>query len=185
MPAVEQPGEFVGSHQVFQLAHHAAQRVLVRLQGIAALAHALPHRLYVAGEQAQPDHYDEHHEHLQCSPARQLETLLQGLYQVDAGKSDERQRRTAGEDPRRQLEHAEQQGQHVEHHEGAAQAVDVIEEIGQPGDRHQHLRLGQAGIGVTQVATAGEQPEEGQLASHHQGGAGRRGGRRCAVEAAE
>lgn len=25
-------------------------------------------------------------------------------------------------------EHAEQQGQHVEHHEGAAQAVDVIEE---------------------------------------------------------
>ncbi|MCW5312290.1 hypothetical protein IGA85_33345, partial [Pseudomonas aeruginosa] len=44
---------------------------------------------------AQPDHYDEHHEHLQCSPARQLETLLQGLYQVDAGKSDERQRRYA------------------------------------------------------------------------------------------
>ncbi len=70
MPAVEQTGEFVGGHQVFQLAHHAAQRVLVRLQGIAALAHALPHRLYVAGEQAQPDHYDEHHEHLQCSPAR-------------------------------------------------------------------------------------------------------------------
>lgn len=35
MPAVGTARvEFVGGHQVFQLAHHAAQRVLVRLQGI-------------------------------------------------------------------------------------------------------------------------------------------------------
>ena len=41
MPAVEQPGQLIGGHQIVELAHHAAQGVLMRLQGKPALAHAL------------------------------------------------------------------------------------------------------------------------------------------------
>ena len=48
--AIEQPGQLIGGGQAFQLAHHPAQGVLVRLQGEAALAHALAQGLQVAGE---------------------------------------------------------------------------------------------------------------------------------------
>ncbi|MNJ68782.1 hypothetical protein D3C77_650600 [compost metagenome] len=41
MPAIEQACEFIGGHQVFELAQHAAQGVLVRLQGKTPLTHAL------------------------------------------------------------------------------------------------------------------------------------------------
>lgn len=43
MATVEQPGELISGDQVLELAHHPAQGVLVRLQGEAALAHALAH----------------------------------------------------------------------------------------------------------------------------------------------
>ncbi|MNN33056.1 hypothetical protein D3C81_1467940 [compost metagenome] len=41
MPAIEQPGQFVGCDEVFELAHHSAQRVLVCLQREAPLPHAM------------------------------------------------------------------------------------------------------------------------------------------------
>ena len=172
MSAVEQPGEFVGGHQVLELTHHAAQRVLVRLQRIPALAHALAQRLHVAGEQAQPGEYDEQHQQLQHGLRRQLQALLEGFVEVQPGEGDEGQRRTTGEHPGLQLEDAEQQDQHVEHHQRATRGIHVGQEQGVPDHRHQYLRLGHARVGEALVAPGEEQPAEHQLTAGDQQGAG-------------
>ena len=58
---VVQPSQLIGGGQVLQLPHHAAQGVLVRLQRIATLAHALAQAIYVTGEQAHPDQRHQQH----------------------------------------------------------------------------------------------------------------------------
>ncbi|MNF07001.1 hypothetical protein D3C80_2070750 [compost metagenome] len=65
MPAVKQPGEFVGCHQAFELAHHSAQGVLMRLQGEPPLTHTLARHLDVTGVKHQPHEHHKQHAHLQ------------------------------------------------------------------------------------------------------------------------
>ncbi len=185
MPAVEQPGEFVGGHQVLQLPHHPAQGVLVRLQGETTLTHPLAHRLHVAGEQAQPDQQDEQHPDLQPGHARVHQQHAVGLDQHHRGEAEEGEQRAAHEHPGRQLEHTEQQDQHVEDHEDATRGVEEGQYRWLPGQRHQHLGLGQAGVVETQVAPGQKQPEKHQLAAHDaqgQPGRGRYGTDEEAVE---
>ena len=188
MPAVEQPGEFIGGDQVLELAHHPAQGVLMRLQGEATLAHALAHGLHVAGEQTQPDQQDEQHPHLQPGHARVHQLHAVGFDQHHGSEAEEGEGGAAHEHPRRQLEHAEQQDQYIEHHHHAARAVEQRQHRRLPRQCHQHLGFGQAGIVTTQVTPGKEQPEEHQLTAEHaqgQPGGGADGTEEKAIEHGE
>ena len=96
-----------------------------------------------------------------------MQLLLRGFPQVEAEKTAEGKGRATGEDPRRQLEHAEQQDQHIEHQQGATAAVEQSQQIGQPATADQDLRLGHARITKAQVVVAAQQGKEQQLTEHH------------------
>ncbi|MNH35671.1 hypothetical protein D3C79_963800 [compost metagenome] len=99
MPTIEQARELVGGHQVFELAHHPAQRVLVRLQGKTPLAHALSRGLDIAGIQHQPHQHDEQHTDLQHRHGRvgQLEVIA--LPERDRTETEEHQQRATHKGP--------------------------------------------------------------------------------------
>src|SRR5690606_17005860 len=157
VPAVEQPGQLVGGDQALELTHHAAQGVLVRLQRVAALVHALTQGLYIAGEQAEPDQPDEQRAALQQGLARFGQAQLVALPQVEPGEGEEGDGGAAHEYPRAQLEYAEHQDDQVEHQQAATRAIELGQQRGVQEQADQDLRLGQAGVGETQVAPAAEQ----------------------------
>ena len=66
------------------------------------------------------------------------------------------------------MEQPEQQNQHVKHQERAACLVQMGDQPGLPAQPQQHLRLGQAGVGKTQVAAAVKHREQRRLADDHQ-----------------
>ena len=107
VPAITQAGQLVRGGQVFQLTHHATQRVLMRLQGKTPLAHTLTHGLGVTGKQTQPHQHHGQHTRLHKGRARLIQLQGIGFIQVQAGKAEEGKQRATGEDPRRQLKHAE------------------------------------------------------------------------------
>lgn len=98
--AIEQAGQLVGGHQVFQLPHHPAQGVPVRLQRITALAHALAQGLHVAGEQALPDQTDKQRAALQQGLPGVVHAQLVAFPQVEPGEGEEGDGGAAHEHPR-------------------------------------------------------------------------------------
>ncbi|MNY05978.1 hypothetical protein D3C86_1387170 [compost metagenome] len=79
------------------------------------------------------------------------------------------------------MEQAEQQDQHVKHQKRAPGFVQMGDQPGLPAQPQQHLRLGQAGVGETQVVAAVEHREQGGLADHHQRAADGDIGKRCII----
>ncbi|MCY1429472.1 hypothetical protein D9M71_453900 [compost metagenome] len=168
MPTVEQAGQLVGGDQVFKLAHHAAQGVLMGLQGIAPLAHALACGLNIAGIQAQPAQHHQQGTGLQRQQRPIEMCCLPSRPGNQPNETAQHQQRAAHKHPPAQVKQAEHQDQGVEHQEGAAALVKLGQQPGLPGDRQQHLELGQARVVKAQVATAGEHPAEQQLAHQQQ-----------------
>ncbi|MNL30814.1 hypothetical protein D3C87_1525720 [compost metagenome] len=95
MPAVEQAGHFIGGDEVFKLAHHPAQRVLMRLQGEASLAHTVSRCLDKTGIQHQPDQHHQQHAHLQRRQRRVGQLEVVALPQRDGAETEEHQQGTA------------------------------------------------------------------------------------------
>ncbi|MNY05979.1 hypothetical protein D3C86_1387180 [compost metagenome] len=95
MPAIEQPRELVSGHLVFELAHHPAQRVLVRLQGKTPLAHTLSRGLDIAGIQHQPHQHDEQHADLQHRHGRVRQLEVVALPQRDRTETEKHQQRAS------------------------------------------------------------------------------------------
>ena len=185
MPAIEQSGQLVGGHQVLELAHHPAQRVLVRLQGEAALTHAQSRGLDVAGVQFQPDQHDKQHAHLQHRQRRVGQLEVVALPQRDRAETEKHQQCAPRKRTTRQMKQPEQQNQHVEHQERAAGLIQIGNQPGLPAKPQQHLRLGQAGVGKTQVAAAVKHREQRRLADDHQSAANGDVGQRFIVMAGE
>jgi len=151
MPAVEQPGQFIGGHQVFELAHHSAQRVLMRLQGKPALAHALPRGLDEARVNHQPRQHDQQNAGLQGGQRRIVQPEVVTVPQRDRAEAEKHQHRATHEGPPRQMKQAEQQDQHIEDQELAPRLLQMRDQPRLPAEAEQHLRFGQARVGEAQV----------------------------------
>ena len=81
--AVGQAGERVGSGQVLQFVHHAAQRLLVLLQGAVPLLQALAQLPDITAEDGQPQHETGQHEPFQQGDGQGLGVDLQVLVEND------------------------------------------------------------------------------------------------------
>ncbi|MNY44946.1 hypothetical protein D3C86_1800160 [compost metagenome] len=148
----------------------------MRLQGEATLAHTLTHGLHIAGEQAQPEHHAAQHADLQDGQTGIGQPVQKGFIKVQSGKAEKSDQRAARKHPGRQLEHAEQQDHHVDCQQGAAAIGKQAQQQRQPGQGHQHLRFGQAGVTKTQVLSGDKQAEKQQLAQCRQPGEQQRSG---------
>ncbi|MNP41821.1 hypothetical protein D3C76_1355450 [compost metagenome] len=140
----------------------------MRLQGEAALTHAQAGGLDVTGVQLKPDQHDEQYAYLQCGQRRVGQLEVVALPQRDRAETEKDQQRTARKCTARQMKQPEQQNQHVEHQKRATSLIQIGNQPGLPTQPQQHLRLGQAGVGKTQVAAAVKHYEQRRLADDHQ-----------------
>ncbi|MNY21039.1 hypothetical protein D3C86_1545580 [compost metagenome] len=132
VPTVEQPCQFVGRHLILELPHHAPQGVLVRLQGIAPLAHALARGLDIARIQAQPCQHDEQGTDLDGCKPRVRHQANVGFDQIEAGETEEHHHRTAQENLALEVKQAKHQDHHIQHQKGATGGIEITQQAGLP-----------------------------------------------------
>ena len=92
-----------------------------------------------------------------------------GIPQIQAGKTQQRENRTANEFFRRQMKQTEQQHQHIQHQKRAAGGVQMRQQKSLPAEAHQHLKFGQAGVFEALVVFAEEHQAQGALRQQHEG----------------
>ncbi|MNY78400.1 hypothetical protein D3C86_2186250 [compost metagenome] len=78
------------------------------LQGKSSLPHAQARGLNITGIQRQPDQHDKQHTDLQRRQRRVRQLKVITFPEVDAGKAEEHQGRTADKRSARQMEQSEQ-----------------------------------------------------------------------------